>query len=635
MGYQYKFDIAGVEHGMTDVQSAKLTAPLFDKLSVGNVCSAELDITFWPVDTVPIMAQITPYIQRKDGTWYKIGDFWTDTRKKAGTALSIVSYDAMMRGEEEWIPDQSLEFPMIMPKAVIILAALMGLEIDDRTVLNSAYTIDYPANEQTIRQTLGYIAAAHAGNWVITNEGKLRLVPLFADTGKEFDVGRKVSSVEFYDEVDPISGIALVVDSENEYRSGDETGYVLEVVCPYGTQVMADNILASVAGKTYVGYRAQAAVLDPEAELGDGITVDGVSSFLAYRRVNFGPAYMSEIAAPGESILIHEYGYKSPTQQSIDRQKAETYSLIQKTSENILLKVANDLEGMSSEIDMKMDSISLSVSSTAGADGKVYSSITLKVGENMYTGQILMEGNIDISGQLSADALYSAMGSIADLTVDKLSTSRRVIKYLARDTSDDNYIIAQDEILAFMSGVYAEGTEQATTPHGTPIYWESDPDAEGVTLGTDGYPYLDGVRIFTTTAETPWPVLIYTYTELTKAKMAFEQLDDLYAPVLTLGAGDGTGYNQGFLHKTKDSLHLTYVAAGGKEIGVRMGYDGYTDIAGVRKTTDLNFSNWDYGNFYETVDGDETKHRYAVEFDSQKRPIKITDSDGHEMSITW
>lgn len=634
MGYQFMFDIAGVEYGMNDVQSARLTAPLFDKLSVGNVCSSELDITFWPIEDVPKMAKIIPYVKDESySDWYELGEFWIDTRKKVGSALSVVAYDGMMRGEMVWEPDQYLEFPMPMSEAAEVLAELMGTHVVRSANLSSEYTIDYPANEQTVRQTLGYIAAAHASNWIINEFGALCLVPLFGEPSNVFDVGRQVSSVELYDEIGPITGVALIVDDENEYRSGNDSGYVMEVTCPYGTQKMANDILARISGNVYRGYRAQAAVLEPFAQLGDGIIVDGTESFLAYRRVNFGPGFMSEIAAPGESAIIHEYGYKAPAQQDTDRKLAKVYSTISKTSEEIRLEVVNEVDGMRSLIDQKMDSISLSVSSTTGADGEVYSSIVLKVGDDMYTGQILMDGNVDISGQLSADALYAAMGNIADLTVDKLSTSRRIKKYLAGDKSDDNYIIAEDQILAFNSGVYVGGTEQARTPNGTPVFWESNPD-DGV-LGTDGYPYLNGVRIFTTTAETPWPVKTYKYVEHSRMKMEFEERNGIYAPVLTLGADNGYGNNQGFLYKSSDALNLVYATKDNKEIGVKMGYDGYTDIIGLRKTTKLDFSGWDSGHFLEYVDGDNSAHLYGVYFDVSGRPIKITDGEWHSMSITW
>lgn len=179
MGYQYKFDIAGVEYGMTDVSAVKLEHPLFDKLSVGNTCSAELDITFWPKGDIPKMAQIIPWVLLESGDWHKLGVFWTDTRARVGDKLNITAYDAMMRGDIVWVPNQSLEFPMPMPQAVQVICGLMGVELDSRTVLTDAYTIDYPANEWTLRDVLGFIGAAHGGNWIITNEGKLLLVPLF------------------------------------------------------------------------------------------------------------------------------------------------------------------------------------------------------------------------------------------------------------------------------------------------------------------------------------------------------------------------------------------------------------------------------------------------------------------------
>lgn len=185
MGYQYKVVIADVEYGMSDIASAKIEHPLFDKLSVGNTCAAELDITFWPKSDIPKMAKIVPFAIDEDGTETQLGVFYTDTRARVGDRLNIIAYDEMLKADVVWVPDQALEFPMTMPAAVTVIAGLMGVELDSRTVLNSAYTIDYPANDYTLRDVLGYIAAAHAGNWIFTGEGKLLLVPLFASMPEE------------------------------------------------------------------------------------------------------------------------------------------------------------------------------------------------------------------------------------------------------------------------------------------------------------------------------------------------------------------------------------------------------------------------------------------------------------------
>lgn len=184
---------------------------------------------------------------------------------------------------------------------------------------------------------------------------------------KKRHIGRKASSFELYDELGPITGVALLVDDNNEIVAGSKDGYVLSVECKYGTQTMADNILAAVEGRTYKGFRAMGTLLDPMAELGDGVTIVDTYSILAYRSVNFGPGHMSEIAAPGESVLDHEYQYKSPSQRQTDRKIAKTNSKIAKTAEEIRLEVANELDGMSASFSVELEKIASRVNGLSGA----------------------------------------------------------------------------------------------------------------------------------------------------------------------------------------------------------------------------------------------------------------------------
>ena len=122
--------------------------------------------------------------------------------------------------------------------------------------------------------------------------------------GKHY-IGKKAQSFEKYEWI-TIDGIILYGDGDKQYARGDQNGFVLSITCPYASEQMADNLFSSLKGKTYKGYRARNAILDPLAELGDGITIDDIYSLLAYRRVNFGPEHMSEIAAPSESTLNQE-----------------------------------------------------------------------------------------------------------------------------------------------------------------------------------------------------------------------------------------------------------------------------------------------------------------------------------------
>ena len=303
-----------------------------------------------------------------------------------------------------------------------------------------------------------------------------------------------------------------------------------------------------------------------------------------------------------------------------------------------LESIVQSAQGDISELKQTANEISLSVTEHGAADGTVMAKITLKIGPNSYSGYVRVTGNVDISGELSAQALYAARGDIASLTVDSLSTSRRIVKYLAADTSDDNYIRIREQTVDFVSGVYAGGRAQAQDPQGMPLYWE-DEVYGAAELGEDGYPRKLGERIFTTTAVTEWPVYVYRYAELIKQSLCFaaDSLTGDYAPVAVFGAGDQSGANRAYLLKRRSGLDLKYLPPAGTEIGIHMGVDGYMDLSGLRKTTKLDFSAFEAGSFTETVDGGETV-TYTVEFaqiDGERVPVSITDQAGHVTSIRW
>lgn len=117
----------------------------------------------------------------------------------------------------------------------------------------------------------------------------------------------------------PISGIELVVDAENMYFAGSDDGYVMSIECPYGTQQMANDLLAKAKGFEYQGYTAEQVVLPPEAELGDGINVAGVYGMIAHRSFKFTPGMTSTVEAPRELEVQHEYTYTSPQQRKVQR----------------------------------------------------------------------------------------------------------------------------------------------------------------------------------------------------------------------------------------------------------------------------------------------------------------------------
>lgn len=273
------------------------------------------------------------------------------------------------------------------------------------------------------------------------------------------------------------------------------------------------------------------------------------------------------------------------------------------------------------------------------------------------------KGDYVFNGALGADAvftdsLYAETGDIAELTVDRLSTSRRIRKYILQDTSDDNYILAQDQYLRFITGtpsalatlltedwepLLTEGGEQllaesntysvvqARNRYGELLYWQREP----VSHTSDGYPLDDdGVQIYASTNATDWPVYMYSYTEQVKAEFAFNLEDGVYVPQIVLGAGDENGRTIGRIHKGPDGLDFAFTTSAGDEVGFQALSAGFLDLLGLRKPTELNFSDWDNGKFSETLDGG-MEATFDIDFDAQDRPIKFTDGDGHETVVIW
>ena len=181
-------------------------------------------------------------------------------------------------------------------------------------------------------------------------------------------LGQNVSDLDYDEKVSRISRINLSVDSDHIYTSGDDTGRTLEVSCPWGSQAMADSILAKVSGIDYQPYEASDALIDQAAEIGDGITLGGVYSVLAKSSISLDKQCAANIAAPYNDEIDDEYPYKTPEQRKSERQLAYARSLITKTAEEIRLEVSNELDSLSSSIDVKLGSIT---STVQGLNGKI------------------------------------------------------------------------------------------------------------------------------------------------------------------------------------------------------------------------------------------------------------------------
>ena len=245
---------------------------------------------------------------------------------------------------------------------------------------------------------------------------------------EKFFVGLDITGFENTGKYKPISRVTLMVDDENVLTAGDDTGLEITAPCPHATQAMVNAILSQLQGYEYQSFTADAANLDPSAELGDGVTVSGLYSFIS-RLEDDGEGFPS-ISAPGEVELEDDYPSAGPMTQEFNRKIAETRSTITKTAEEIRLEVENEIEGLSSSISVQLDSIT---STVQGLNGQV-STISQKV------------NNITLTVQNGTDRSY------IDLSVGGVTVASQVIRFTGdvvfeSSLTDGSTMISGDNIL--------------------------------------------------------------------------------------------------------------------------------------------------------------------------------------------
>lgn len=188
----------------------------------------------------------------------------------------------------------------------------------------------------------------------------------------------------------PYSKVIAWYNDENAFVAGDDSGRVLEVDLPFATQAIVDRMLQQIKGYVYQPWEGTGAILDPAAELGDGVTVNGVYSVLARVDTDFNALTVSEAAAPADEEVDHEYPYLSPTNRALKRKVTlgAAYHGVSITRANGLEVTQYDADGASR--------------SRAKLNGDVFAmyddSGTARIYFDPETGRYKFVGDLDISG---------------------------------------------------------------------------------------------------------------------------------------------------------------------------------------------------------------------------------------------
>ena len=224
-------------------------------------------------------------------------------------------------------------------------------------------------------------------------------------SGKIF-VGNSASGLTEADKLQPYSKVT-VTDGTNSYTSGDNTGRELTVNVPLlpttNGATLAANILAAVKNYRYQPYEAADALLDPAAELGDGVTVGGIYGGIHAKTTTFSRLFRATVSAPAEEEIDNEYPYLSAQERDAVRQKKQT---AQNTAD--IATNTSDIETNADDIATNASAIT-SIQADIAEFGNVYAT-------KAYVGTLVAN---EVKAQTASfNSLFTNAGYSGDLTTN-------------------------------------------------------------------------------------------------------------------------------------------------------------------------------------------------------------------------
>lgn len=159
------------------------------------------------------------------------------------------------------------------------------------------------------------------------------------------NVLQRASNMEISPQFDGYSAVRIFIGTDDDgnaviYEAGNTDGRTLEIHNPFGTQEMANKILADIQGYQYQPLSAENALLDPAAEMGDGVTVNGVYSGIFVRATQFGRLMASDVSAPTDEEIEHEFAIESASDRQYTRFVQQTKAMLKVTNMAIEAEVS-------------------------------------------------------------------------------------------------------------------------------------------------------------------------------------------------------------------------------------------------------------------------------------------------------
>lgn len=174
------------------------------------------------------------------------------------------------------------------------------------------------------------------------------------------NVKNDFAKIRFGDPFQEYSRVEMNLSDEEYVATGNKTGRTLVFDCPLvsdwlekdldpengienpASEKVVRNIKKQIRGFIYQPYNASGVMIEPAVELGDGIFINNIYSGIYSMDVKFSKteAYISDISAPNEEEIDHEFPYEPKTERKINRRIRNAEATLKVQTDEISAKVS-------------------------------------------------------------------------------------------------------------------------------------------------------------------------------------------------------------------------------------------------------------------------------------------------------
>lgn len=353
-GGNYEWQIVNGSNTFTkdNLITGTITSTICNGVAIGNVLASQLDLTVRDVtyDTSSsLVVQFRAVLGDRISDWVQKGVYYFDSievSRYSGIA-KIVAFDAILK--TRYIYQKSGTWtPSTDYNIVVNICNAIGVELNGNTAFllqmsPKTLTASPKIGKEgtTAMEMLSYIGIMRGGNWFINNYGQLILMVLTSTPLSTADIGNAVVDFDaappetvkkvkiwqdkssFFampeialethngEEILAVDHEPILVRATDDIESwSDLGGYCIEAELPfYASQEVTEEIYNQFRNQTFYPFESQKAYVPPQYEVGDGIEVKDVTSFIANQILTLNALAPSSVSLDKEDMLNSLYPY--------------------------------------------------------------------------------------------------------------------------------------------------------------------------------------------------------------------------------------------------------------------------------------------------------------------------------------